>query len=255
MYLRLVQLRVHEGQGAAYARFYQERVIPALAETEGCLYAALLAPWRSDAHQSLTLWASPEHAAAYERSGLYHRLLAEGGPMLADRAEWRVRLAADPLETVPPDPPREPLSEGYLVATPEGAATLGEGDREGGSPFVRIVVVRVAPERLADFVALYRGEVIPALERVHGCHGAFVAEGVHHPTEVLSITLWEREEDAVRYEMSREFEGLTARLAGTFTPVYGWQTRLGGTPAPGGLEVATYQVVKGRRLGPTGEGS
>jgi heme-degrading monooxygenase HmoA len=253
MYLRLVQLRVHEGQEAAYARFYQDRVIPALAATEGCLYAALLAPWRSEAHQSLTLWSSPEHATAYERSGLYDRLLAEGGPMLADRAEWRVRLSLDPLETIPPDPPREPPSEGYSVATPEGAATLG--GREGGSPFVRIVVVRVTPEHLADFVALYRDEVIPALERVNGCRGAFVAEGVQHPTEVLSITIWDREEDAVRYEMSGEFERLAARLAGTFTPVYGWQTRLGGTQAPGGLEVATYQVAKGRRLGPPGDGS
>jgi heme-degrading monooxygenase HmoA len=253
MYLRLVRLRVHEGQAAAYARFYQERVIPALAATEGCLYAALLSPWRSEAHQSLTLWSSPEHATAYERSGLYDELLAEGGPMLADRAEWRVRLARDPQETMPPDPPREPVSEGYSVATPEAAAALGEGD--AGSGFVRIVVVRVTPESLADFVALYRDEVIPALERVNGCRGAFLAEGVHHPSEVLSITLWDREEDAVRYEMSREFERLAGRLAGTFTPVYGWQTRLGGTQAPGGLEVATYQVAKGRRLGPPGEGS
>src|SRR5688572_1389541 len=142
MYLRLVQLRVHEGQEGAYARFYQERVIPALAATEGCLYAALLAPWRSEAHQSLTLWSSPEHATAYERSGLYDRLLAEGGPMLADRAEWRVRLSLDPQETIPPDPPRGPPSAGYSVATPGGAATLRE--REGGSPLVRLVVVRVS---------------------------------------------------------------------------------------------------------------
>ena len=252
MYLRLVHLRVHEGQGAAYARFFQERVIPALAATEGCLYAALLAPWRSDTHQSLTLWSSPEHAAAYERSGLYHRLIAEGAPMLADRAEWRVRLAADPQETIPPDPPRAPASEGYKVTTPEGAAAL---DDRAGSPFLRIVVVRVDPGRLADFVGLYRGEVIPALEKVHGCRGAFLAEGVDHPTEVLSITLWEREEDAARYEMSREFERLGTRLAGTFTPVYGWQTRLGGTSTPGGLEVATYQVARGKRLAPPDEGT
>src|SRR5262245_16886631 len=110
MYLRIVQLRVREGQEAAFARFYEERVIPLLAATEGCLYAGLLAPWRGDAHQSLTIWASPAHAAAYAGRGLYHQLLAESAPMLADRSEWRMRGASDPLETA--DPARvEPPSE------------------------------------------------------------------------------------------------------------------------------------------------
>ena len=66
MHLRILRLSVREGQEAAFTRFYQERVIPALAATEGCLYAGLLAPWRGEAHQSLTIWASAEHVAAYE---------------------------------------------------------------------------------------------------------------------------------------------------------------------------------------------
>lgn len=243
MYLRFLQLRVREGQEAAFTRFYQERVIPALAATEGCLYAGLLAPWRGETHQSLTIWASPEHVAAYEREGAYHRLLAEAAPMLSDRAEWRVRLARDPLETA--DPTRaEPPVEGYKIEAGDGSAALGGAGRP---PFVRIVVIRVAPGRLAEFVRIYREEVMPALETVRGCRGVFLAEAVDDATEALSITLWAREEDAVRYEMSGEFERLTARLKDTFSPVYDWRTHLTGAGAAR-PEVSSYQVVQGRRL-------
>jgi heme-degrading monooxygenase HmoA len=246
MYLRFIHLHVREGQEGAFARFYQERIIPALAETEGCLYAALLAPWRSEDYQSLTIWASPEHATAYEESSLYHQLLAESAPMLTRTSEWRVRLARDPEETLDPSR-REPPSEGYRIETPEGAAALDTTGTERS--FVRIVIIRIALERLQEFVTLYREEVIPALEKVNGCRGAFLAEGVSNRMEALSITLWAREEDAVRYEMSGEFERLTGRLRGTFAPVYDWRTRLGDPSASNRPEVASYQLVRGRRLG------
>ena len=249
MYLRFLHLQVREGQEAAFARFYEERVIPALAGTEGCLYAGLLAPWRGVAYQSLTLWSAQEAAAAYEDSGLYDRLLAEAAPMLANRAEWRVRLSRDPLETLDPSR-RAPPSDGYRIETPEGAAALDQGERP---PFVRIVLIRVGLDHLDDFVGIYRQEVMPALQSVPGCQGAFLAEGAKHPTEVLSITVWDREEDSVRYEISGEFERLTRRLAGTFAPAFGWGTRLGGSAAASSPEVTSYEIVRARRLGPLDE--
>jgi heme-degrading monooxygenase HmoA len=247
MYLRFLRLRVRDGQEAAFVRFYEERVIPALADTTGCLFAGLLAPWRSETHQSLTIWESAEHAAAYADSGLYDRLLAEAAPMLADTAEWRVRLSRDPTETIDPTR-REPPSEGF-EARSSHTHQQHALDAEDGHPFVRIVVVRVAFGRVDDFLATYRAEVIPALERVPGCRGVFLAEG-EQEGEVLSITIWDREEDAVRYEMSGEFERLTAQLAGTFNPLYDWRARLGQASA-GRPEITSYQLVQGRRLGPS----
>ena len=245
MYLRFIHLHVREGQEAEFARFYQESVLPALAATPGCLYAGLLAPWRGSFHQSLTIWSAPEQATAYEESGLYDRLLAEAAPMLARRAEWRVRLARDPDEIFDPAR-RQPPSEGYHLETPEGTAALDQGERP---PFVRIVLLKVALERLAEFVGIYRNELMPALKSVRGCRGVFLAEGANKPMEVLSITVWDREEDAVRYEMSGEFERLTGRLAGTFAPVFDWGTRLGAGGAVSSPEVSSYELVRGRRLG------
>jgi heme-degrading monooxygenase HmoA len=250
MYLRFLDLRVRQGQEAAFTRFYQERVMPALGETEGCLYAGLLAPWRSETHRSLTIWATAEHASAYEASGLFHALLAECKPMLDGTSEWRVRLSRDPLETIDPDK-REPPTEGYQVDAQAGGAALAHGQRL----FVRIVGVRVVHGKLADFVAIYRDQVMPALESVPGCRGVFLAEAVDHPLEVLSITLWDREEDAVRYEMSGDFERLTSRLDGTFSPVYDWRTRLGDDTSRGRADVSSYQVVRGRRLAEPEDGS
>lgn len=251
MYLRIVRIRVREGQEAAFTSYYQERVIPAMATTQGCRYAGLLAPWQGEGHQSLTIWDSPDDARVYEQGGLYHRLLAEAAPMLEGRSEWRVRRARDPLETADPGR-REPPSEGYRIEAEQGGSAL---DGERRPPFVRIVEIRVAPDRLADFVAIYRDQVMPALQAVRGCCGVFLAGGTDQSGEVLSITLWNREEDAVRYEMGGEFERLTGRLRDTFSPVYDWRTRLEGNGSRGSRpEVSSYQLVRGRRLGPSSEG-
>jgi len=253
MFLRIVRLRVREAEEARFTRFYEERVIPALDATAGCLYAGLLAPWRGEGHQSLTIWDSAESARRYEEKGLYQRLLAEAAPYLSERTEWRIRLATDPLETSDPER-RELPSSGYNVEAQDGSAEMGG---EGHSSFVRIVSLRVDPDHLDEFAAIYREKVIPALREVAGCRGVFLAEGAHDPNGVLSITLWNREEDAVRYELSGVSERLTAQLRATISPVYDWRLTLNDAGAarpsgggPGSLAVSSYQLVRGRRTGP-----
>jgi heme-degrading monooxygenase HmoA len=255
MFLRIIQLRVREADEAAFTRFYEARVIPALETTPGCLYAGLLAPWRGgEAHQSLTIWDSAESARDYEEKGLYHQLLKEAAPFLSERTEWRIRLATDPLETTDPSR-REVPSTGYNVDAQSGGATLDGNKR---ASFVRIVSLRIDPGHLDDFVAIYRDKVMPALRAVPGCRGVFLAEGAHDPNGVLSITMWNREEDAVRYEMSGLSEQLTAHLRPAISPVYDWHLTLGGAgagAAGSGLEVSSFQLVRGRRLGPATPGS
>ncbi len=48
MYMRFVNLKVREGKMRGLVKFYEERVLPALEGTKGCLYASLLQPARDD---------------------------------------------------------------------------------------------------------------------------------------------------------------------------------------------------------------
>ena len=246
IYARFLRLQLRPGAEGAFSAFYRDRVIPSLAEVPGCLYAGLLSPWRGEDHRSFTLWRSAEDAHAYEESGLYHALLRESEPMLSSRTAWRVRLSDESGETTAIEL-REIPAEGFVVESEESTRGLA-----GGSPrvFVRIVSIQTRPDRLQEFVALYREQVIPVLLARPGNRGAFLAEGAGDSSELLSISLWEREEDAVRYELSGEFDRLTRRLQSSFAPRVGWRLTLGeGEPerrtAP---RVTSFQLAHGRRL-------
>ena len=272
MYLRFIRLVVREGAEAEFQKFYRERVIPALTAVPGCMFAGLLTPWRSEEHRSLTLWRSAEEAAAYEKSGLYHELLRVTASLLSSRTVWRAKLAVDPLETQePPDAEtggREIPPEGYSIPENEAQALLGLPSRR---LFVRVVAVHVAPERRQEFHALFHQRVIPQLENVSGCKGVLLAEGLRDPGEALSISVWDREESATRYEMSGEFERLTRLLEPVLSQVAHWRLILGegseggggGGVAAGGQvegddrqgtpEVGTFYLVQGRKLDPDDE--
>lgn len=255
MHLRFVRLVVREGAEAAFQSFYRSRVIPTLEGLPGCLYAALLTPWRSDAHRSLTLWRSADDASAYESSGLYQLLLRESKPFLTSRTVWRARLAEEPpnpLVTLPPTsaaPPavQEIPPERYELVGDEGSERLS---RLSPSAFVRVVAVKLAPERRAEFESLYREIVLPALRESAGCLGAFLAEASRDPNEALSVTIWDREESATRYEMSGQFERLTRQVASTLSSLSQWRFALGegGEERRRTAEVATYHLVQGHRL-------
>ena len=97
MYMRFVNLRVKEGRQQDLVGFYEDRVIPALGEAKGCIYASLLRPSDDDQEfVSLTLWRSRRAAEDYEASGLYDELLDESDesevpPQLAESTCFRER--------------------------------------------------------------------------------------------------------------------------------------------------------------------
>ena len=220
MFLRIIRLRVRDADEAG-----RPITSSAMSDVATVAIVAVALAWRGgEAHQSLTIWDSAESAATYEDKGLYHQLLREAAPFLSERTEWRIRLATDPLETSDPSR-REVPSAGYNVDSASGSETLESNKR---SSFVRIVSLRLDPGHLADFIAIYREKVIPSLRAVPGCRGVFLAEGAHDPNGVLSITLWNREEDAVRYEMSGLSEQLTGHLRSTISPAYDWRLTLDG---------------------------
>lgn len=256
MFVRLVRLHVREGQEWAFTEWYRERAIPALSALPACVFAGLLAPWRGDAHLSLTIWRSRGGAGAYERGGLYHELLREAEPMLSPRTAWRVL----PGSSEPKDAAiREIPPEGFVIDAGDGAAArLGTAI---DSAFVRIVSIHVAPDRIGSFIYTYSNRILPTLRMQAGYRGGLLAEDPGDEGSCLSITLWDREEDAARYELSGTFAELTEEVRETFSPVYDWPSALAGPKDAGGrrgsdprrapLKVATYQLVMARRLDET----
>ena len=254
MYLRFVHIRVKRERMAEYRRFYDRRIITALQDTEGCLFASLLETTSQDDEcVSLTLWSSPEAAEAYESSGLYDELLDESDEYLAEASEWRAQLTGDPGGHV------QRLQEPEVEAFPVEIAAL-EDPVAGDSPpqlFLRIVAVRVDPGRFEELRERYNTEVVPELLATPGCRAVFLVESLRAHARALSVTVWDSEDHALRYEMSGAFDKLTARLAPYFSGLYQWKLSLapareGDTVSGRDLDVSGFRLVTGRRLGVDG---
>jgi len=249
MFVRFVRMRVLDGKEPEFVEWYRSRVIPALSAMQGCVFAGLLTPWRSEDHRSLTVWRTTSAAVAYERSGLYHELLAEAAPMLSGRTEWRARLTRESGETTDAEV-REIPPDGFVIDAGDGA--VGRLGDAFDSAFVRIVSIRVAPDRIGEFVSAYSNTLLPALRQQAGFLGGLLAEGTGDDGACLSISIWAREEDAARYELSGSFAELTESVKGTFSPVYTWGLALDDKadrdPLLAAPKVSSYQLVVGKKL-------
>ena len=250
MYMRFVRLILAREKIAEFREFYDSRVIPALQATDGCLFASLLeTTGKDDECLSLTLWTSEEAAAAYESSGLYDKLLDASDKFFAEVSEWRAHLTGDP--SLEPPPLQDPEVESFPV---EIAALSGSQKEGAGSRlFMRIVVLRIEPGRFTALRERYNAEVVPALLATPGCRAVFLAEGFKTRSRALSVTMWDSEEDALRYEMSGSFDHLVGRISEFFSGLYKWKMSL--TPSREGaavtgddLDVIGYRMVSSKRL-------
>jgi heme-degrading monooxygenase HmoA len=251
MHLRFVRLRIKEEKIWEARRFFEDRVIPELERTDGCLFASLLqGTIHGDDYISVTVWSNAEAAAAYEQGGLFDRLIDESDELLNEAEEWATDLTgAGDAVVFSGIEPEVQTWEMPRVPDEDVLERVGEG-----RVFVRMVAIRLRDGAYDEFRRRFDDEVRPALATTPGCLGAFLVAGAGDDTRVLSVTMWAREEDAVRYGLSGEFERLTMRLKDTFSDLYQWKVALSGEPSAssisssGGLDVEGYQLVVGRRL-------
>jgi heme-degrading monooxygenase HmoA len=75
---------------------------------------------------------------------------------------------------------------------------------------LRLVQAHLAPDQIHRFRAFYDQEVIPVLGRSRGCLFACLASSSRNPERGLSLTFWNRAEDAAEYERSGDFATLLA---------------------------------------------
>ena len=248
MYLRIVRLGPTEANFSVLKEFYGQSVLPVLRLAGGCRFAGLLqSTVDPDDVVSLTLWETRERAEAYEREGLYDRLLDETEATLEAMEDAAQPEGSGAHRAVPltiPDPPVET----YNVELARGASAFSPAS--GPPSFVRMVSIQIADGRIEEFRSRFHDEIVPALEATPGCQGMFLVESVRNRLRALSVTLWKSEADSIRYEATGSFEALTQRLAGTFSPLY----RRSVAPAEDGsgphplhreLDVSSYQVVVG----------
>lgn len=250
MFMRFVNMKVQEGKLRDLARFYEDRVIPALQDSGGCLYASLLQPSDDDQEcVSMTIWRSGEAAEAYEKSGAYDELLDESDVILAEVSAGKVQGSSEQSGAF------QALQDPEVEAYPVEVAAVGEVvDAVGPHQFfVRIVSARVEAGRFGELKQRFDEEIKPALMATKGCRAVFLVENVKRRSRALSVTVWNSEEDAIRHELSGAFDEMVAKVSEFFSGLYQWKLSLGTSQERGSvtgkdLNVRGFQVVTGRSL-------
>jgi len=250
MFMRIVNLKVKEGRQRDLARFYEDRVIPVLQESGGCLYAGLLQPSDDDQECiSMTFWRSSKAAEAYEKSGRFDELLDESDEFMAEVSEGRVQSSSESSGSLPAL--QDPEPEGYPVEV----AGIGEVvDAVGPHQFfVRIVSARVEAGRFNELKKRFDEEIKPALMATKGCRAVFLVENVKRRSRALSVTMWDSEAAAIRHQLSGAFDEQVAKVSEFFSGLYQWKLSLGSsqersTVTGKDLNVRGFKVVTGRSL-------
>ena len=89
-WVRIVSLRLRPGKREEFERLYRENVIPILRSLRGCSSIYLSERFdRADEVISVTSWDSKADAEAYERSGLFMRLLESQKDALSELYQWK----------------------------------------------------------------------------------------------------------------------------------------------------------------------
>jgi heme-degrading monooxygenase HmoA len=251
MFMRFVRVEVEQEKIPDFRQFYKDRILPALKETDGCLFATLVQQTvRAEDFISLTLWDSPGAAEAYEQSGLFQKLTDEAGPFLSSSVEWKVRLSKK-LAYEYEGKTQGPLVEAFRVKSGDRKSLP---DKEQTSRlYVRLVEAKVKQGKTKELEERYRDEILPALQSVEGFRGGFLVEGFQNPGDWISITIWDREEDAIRYELSGIFEELAGKVSDLLSSTHQWRMSLTSSgsedkAASDDLTVTGYQVVTGKKM-------
>jgi heme-degrading monooxygenase HmoA len=251
MFMRLVQFKIKTDQLSGLRQEYETVVVPALGDIDGCRFAGLIHSARNpDECMSLTLWNTPDHIEAYERSGKYAELLKGLEPYFSDSSKWKIQLSEDStLEYAPV--PEEPV----VHANPIGAAmdNNAPGQLPRDTMYLRIVYITIKPGMLDEFRTIYNEEIIPTLRSVQGCRIAYLTESIENREQIYSVTIWDSQADAEKYETSGQFDELTGKIRHTFSELFQWKMELdkqvgGQTATSEDLTIESYAIVTGRNF-------
>ena len=224
MYLRMVQAKVKPESVQQLRRFYEEKIIPMLSQMEGCVHASLLqSTARAEDCFSLSLWQQRQHADAYEKSGVFSKLLEQASQFFETSSDWNLHLTNDLTLQYDPVPERPTVTVFHLPTN--HAATIFPRDRST-HVYIRIVTPQIRQGKMQEFKKIFTEDVLPKLRSAKGCLHAFLIQNVKHAEQVVSLTIWSDRQAADEYERSGLFATLTENLEHCFSEMYQWKRQL-----------------------------
>ena len=218
--MRLLQLQLKLAYVQEFKKFYESTVYSELQKLPGCLFAGLIKSTpQLDEFISLTFWESRSRAEKYEASEVFKTLFGQTKMFLSESSEWKVHLSENmELEYGPVD--NEPVVKKYVVA-----AKNEENDEiltPSSNMFVRVLSLIIQEDKVEEFKKLYTDVVIPALKVTKGCRYVFLTESVNSKNEFISVTIWNKNEDADKYESGEKYQDLINKVKHTFSQLYLW---------------------------------
>lgn len=248
MYMRVLHLKIDPLKSRPFEAFYDKNIVPALQRVHGCLSITLVrSAQHNDEFLSVTLWDEQEDAEAYTQSELFQKLLGDVKPYFLDSSEWKIKLSEDytlDLEAVE----EEPIVNSYPIVAQSDLETLPA--KESQSMFMRIVSVKILPDKMDEIRQLYKNDLIPALKITKGCRYAYLSESMKEDNEVFSVTIWDSRQDAENYEKSPLLEEFSERAKHTFSALSQWKMILDTdydekTAKSKAVDVNYYNIVSG----------
>ncbi len=83
--------------------------------------------------------------------------------------------------------------------------------------FARQTYFTVPPEKIKEMRKIYEKEIIPEVKAQKGFVNIFLLEPTGKTDEFISLTLWQKETDAEKYEKSGKYQELVGKLKPVLT--------------------------------------
>jgi len=92
--------------------------------------------------------------------------------------------------------------------------------------YMRVLHLKIDPLKSRAFEAFYDKNIVPALQKVHGCLSITLVRSAQHIDEFLSVTLWDEQEDAEAFNQSELFQKLLGDTKQYFLDSSEWKIKL-----------------------------
>jgi quinol monooxygenase YgiN len=110
--------------------------------------------------------------------------------------------------------------------------------------YMRLVQMRVNPDKIFEFEKVYERVIIPTLQRTPGCAYAGLVHSLEDENDGISITLWSNQDEALAYERSGRYAQAVEAARPFFSDSSEWRVQLSVDLRPEFWPVAPEPVVK-----------